>query len=64
MKTSKEERIREQAHLIWLEEGCPEGRDKQHWEQAERTVTKMDQLAKEDERGVVPDAAPLGPGQA
>jgi len=23
------------AHAIWLAEGCPEGREKEHWQQAE-----------------------------
>jgi len=63
--TSKEERIRHQAYLIWLEEGRPEGRDKEHWEQAELIVERMDELSKEDESGSMPSTgAPLGPGQA
>ena len=63
--TSKDERIREQAYLIWLEEGRPEGRDKEHWERAEQTVNRMDGLANEDERGATPAVgAALGPGQA
>jgi hypothetical protein len=62
--TSKEARIRQQAYLVWLEEGRPEGRDKEHWDQAERTVERMDELAKEDESGGATAGAPLGPGQA
>ena len=62
--TSKETRIRQQAYLIWLEEGQPEGRDKEHWEQAERTVDRMDDLSQDDERGdATASGAPLGPGQ-
>ena len=34
----REERIRLRALEIWREEGCPEGRAKEHWEQAEREV--------------------------
>jgi hypothetical protein len=63
--TSREERIRQQAYQIWLEEGRPQGRDKEHWEQAMQTVDRIDELAREDERGETPAAgAPLGPGQA
>ena len=29
-----EQRIREHAYLLWLEEGCPEGRAEAHWEAA------------------------------
>ena len=30
--------IRERAYAIWQDEGCPEGREQQHWEQATREV--------------------------
>ncbi|HVJ41845.1 MAG TPA: DUF2934 domain-containing protein [Dongiaceae bacterium] len=36
--SSKEERIRELAHAIWLNEGKPHGRAEQHWELARRQV--------------------------
>lgn len=29
--------IREFAYYIWLDEGKPEGKDKEHWEKAENT---------------------------
>jgi hypothetical protein len=32
------ERIRERAHQIWENEGKPEGRDAEHWEQAKREI--------------------------
>jgi hypothetical protein len=57
-KTSKEERIREQAYRIWLEEGRPEGRENEHWEKAEKLVNRIDELSKEDESG---DDAAIGP---
>jgi hypothetical protein len=28
---ASEDAARRRAYFIWLEEGCPEGRDKQHW---------------------------------
>ncbi|HVJ32624.1 MAG TPA: DUF2934 domain-containing protein [Terriglobia bacterium] len=36
--SGKEERIRELAHAIWLEEGRPDGRAEQHWERARRQI--------------------------
>ncbi|PGH53974.1 hypothetical protein CRT60_29520 [Azospirillum palustre] len=50
MSVDVEQRIRDRAYAIWLEEGCPHGRDADHWAQAERAV-----LA---EAVVVPDHAP------
>jgi hypothetical protein len=50
-KTSKNQRVHEQAYLIWLEEGRPEGRDKEHWERAEQVVDRMDEISKDDESG-------------
>ncbi len=34
----REEKIRELAYLIWLEEGCPSGRDVDHWMKATQRV--------------------------
>ena len=31
---AKEERIRSIAYAIWEEEGCPDGRDLEHWARA------------------------------
>ena len=33
-----EARIRERAHRLWLEEGKPEGRELEHWREAERQL--------------------------
>ena len=38
MTPELEERIRLRALEIWREEGCPEGRAREHWEQAEREL--------------------------
>jgi hypothetical protein len=35
----KEKRVRERAYQIWLDEGQPQGRDKEHWRQAEAQVS-------------------------
>ena len=58
-KASKEGRIREQAYLIWLEEGRPEGRANEHWEKAEQIVNRTDELSKEDESGQDPAVGPV-----
>lgn len=34
----RERRIRERAYFIWLDEGCPPGKDLDHWLQAEREL--------------------------
>lgn len=44
------QRIRERAHRIWEEEGCPEGRDKEHWWQACREVDAAHDLRGEGAR--------------
>lgn len=38
MSTISEDEIRERAHRIWMEEGCPHGRDAEHWEMARREL--------------------------
>jgi hypothetical protein len=34
----REDSIRQRAHRIWEDEGRPEGRDREHWDQAAREV--------------------------
>ena len=36
------ERIRHEAYLLWLEDGCPHGRDEVHWHQAEQVILGID----------------------
>jgi hypothetical protein len=47
---SREEEIRYRAHLIWLADGQPTGRDKEHWREAEAIV---------DQIPTIPDQEPL-----
>ncbi|MGK9167207.1 DUF2934 domain-containing protein [Inquilinus limosus] len=56
-----ERRIRERAHRIWLEEGCPSGREKVHWEMAreliaiedsQRDATRPNPVATEGEEAI------------
>jgi hypothetical protein len=35
---SHEERVRARAHEIWVHEGYPDGRDLDHWRQAEAEI--------------------------
>ena len=37
--TDHDARIRERAHAIWESEGRPEGRDREHWDRAEREIS-------------------------
>lgn len=34
----REKRIRDRAYQIWQEEGCPDGKAGEHWEQARRMI--------------------------
>jgi hypothetical protein len=38
MTPELEEKIRLRALEIWKEQGCPDGRAREHWEQAEREL--------------------------
>lgn len=38
MSLDVEQRIRDRAYAIWLEQGCPDGCDGDHWLQAERDI--------------------------
>lgn len=39
MSDNRQERLQQRAYEIWESEGRPNGRDREHWEQAEREVT-------------------------
>jgi hypothetical protein len=36
----REEKIRRRAYAIWFDEGCADGRDKEHWLEAEKEIQK------------------------
>jgi hypothetical protein len=57
----REERIRLRALEIWREQGCPDGRAREHWEQAEREVDAEDCKAGGDQST---DGEPSGENQA
>jgi hypothetical protein len=37
-----DERVRQRAYRLWVEEGCPEGRSDVHWEKARELVAIED----------------------
>jgi hypothetical protein len=39
-----EKRVRERAYKLWQEEGCPQGREKVHWEKARELVAIEDNI--------------------
>lgn len=66
-----EQRIREHAHRIWLEEGRPSGREEAHWDMAcelvaiednQRAATKPNPVATEGEEAIHPE--PVEPIEA
>ena len=57
---STEAQIASRAHALWEEEGRPEGRDKEHWERAEREVLDVaDDLPERLFPGEPPAPAPI-----
>ena len=38
----REERTRHRAYLLWQEDGCPDGRDKEFWERADFLIRMED----------------------
>jgi hypothetical protein len=54
-----EERVRQRAHKIWQEEGCPEGRADAHWELARELVAIEENHA----QTLKPNSAAAGGGE-
>ena len=48
MTPDREQRIRERAYRLWEQEGCPDGREHEHWHQAASEVASEDSLADSD----------------
>ena len=42
MTTEREDRIRQRAHQLWEEQGRPEGRHDEHWQQASSEIGEDD----------------------
>jgi hypothetical protein len=45
MLDAREERIKAKAHELWEADGKPEGRDREHWEQAVKLVDEEERQA-------------------
>lgn len=41
LSDTERDRIRRRAHALWREAGYPQGRDREHWEQAKLQVLKQ-----------------------
>jgi hypothetical protein len=50
MEIDRHDHVRERAHLIWEREGRPEGREAEHWAQAEREIDNEAAARREPER--------------
>lgn len=48
--SDRESRVRMRAHELWEQEGRPEGRDTDHWEQASREIDAEDSAPTEKKR--------------
>ena len=62
-----EQRIRERAYQIWLDEGCPEGRELDHWDMATELVAIEDgqrSTLKPIEQNLGPLGEPIEPIEA
>ncbi|UAX98044.1 DUF2934 domain-containing protein (plasmid) [Ensifer adhaerens] len=61
-----DELIRRRAYAIWESEGCPDGEDRRHWEQASREMAKRKRPPSSQEADsatgtvVAPSTAPRG----
>jgi len=45
MADAREQRIRAKAHALWEADGRPEGREREHWEQAAKLVEEEERQA-------------------
>jgi Protein of unknown function (DUF2934) len=59
-----EERIRRKAYELWLSEGRPEGRDRDHWELARELVAIEDSQKTTLQPRPVDDSEPAEPPEA
>jgi hypothetical protein len=55
MTADRDARIRERAYYLWLEEGQPHGRDREHWRRAESEVIAAERSIEEER----PPAKPI-----
>jgi hypothetical protein len=58
--TDHNDRIREIAYFLWLDEGCPEGEEERHWAAAETLLQSEPEQRKRTE-GEPPGEPPVSP---
>lgn len=62
--TDRDNRIREIAYFLWLEEGCPDGGEQRHW-QAAKEMLNSEELERKGVEGEPPGdpvvASPVAP---
>lgn len=61
--SEREDRIRTRAHELWIAAGRPDGREKDHWQQAEREIDggKSEPVENLDTTNVPETAATFAP---
>jgi DUF2934 family protein len=60
MTEEAEQRIRERAFQLWIEDGQPEGKEKEHWERA-RSQIEGDTTRPEEKVATPPSGTSFGP---
>ncbi|WP_375381255.1 DUF2934 domain-containing protein [uncultured Sphingomonas sp.] len=53
MSQERDDLIRERAHAIWQAEGCPDGRQDQHWQQAAAELSQAQAEAAQGDETVL-----------
>ena len=64
MNQEQDDLIRERAYAIWQAEGCPEGRQEQHWLQAAADLSQVRAEAAQDGEAVSTGGAIATPPQS
>ncbi|WP_037471526.1 DUF2934 domain-containing protein [Sphingobium sp. DC-2] len=54
-KDDRHEAVKARAYRIWEEEGCPPGRDEDHWLRAEQAIAEETAPADSSAAGAVPE---------
>lgn len=56
----RQERIRQRAYELWLQDGEPEGKEGEHWERA-RLEIEGGQTEKSEDKPATPSGTTFGP---
>src|SRR5690349_21805977 len=63
MTPEREQRIRERAYAIWLREGRPHGKDREHWRLAEAEVVAEEAAERETASSAAAAPSPDPPAE-